>query len=104
MYHHYTKDASSAFTLASYIVTRLALFLALIAAGYYIGLHKPKSDDEYEYDSTYGELEYVKGETFMKQLDTRLKEKIMASLKVKEEINAREKVENWDRGQGKRVF
>jgi hypothetical protein len=80
LYHHYTQDTSSALALGSYIVTCLALLLALFAVGDYIGLHKTNEDSGFEYNSKEGEFKTLKGKSFRKQVDIRTMEKIRASL------------------------
>jgi hypothetical protein len=80
LYSHYTQDTSSALALGSYIVTCLALLLALFAVGDYIGLHKTNEDSGFEYNSKEGEFRTLKGKSFRKQVDTRTMEKIKASL------------------------
>lgn len=84
LYHHYTQDAGAALTLGSYIVTCLALLLAIFAVGDYIGFHKPEGDDAYEYDSKDGEFMMEKGKSFKTQVDSRTMKKIDASLERNE--------------------
>lgn len=56
------KDVSTAVTLASYIVTCLALLLALIAAGDFVGLQKPTGEVNFEFDSRTGDFDEATGE------------------------------------------
>jgi len=54
LYHEFTNDISTAVSLATYIVTCFALMLALVAAGDYVGLKKPQSEPNFDYNSNSG--------------------------------------------------
>jgi hypothetical protein len=73
-------DISTAVSLASYIVTCLALLLALIAAGDYVGLQKPPSEVNFDYNSNTGDFYEATGEGLKDGLGQNAKERLQASL------------------------
>jgi hypothetical protein len=72
---------STAISLASYIVTCLALLLALVAAGDYVGLQKPGDAINFDYDSTNGDFGMATGRELTDKLDPDMKDRLRRSMR-----------------------
>lgn len=92
LYSHYTGDVSTAISLGSYIVTCLALLLALVAAGDYVGLQKPGDAINFDYDSTSGDFAMATGKELTGKLDANARDSLRKSIR---------KGERSRRGRGK---
>jgi hypothetical protein len=79
IYYHFKHDASTAISLGSYIVTCLALVLGLVAAGEYVGLQKPASGLNFDYNSKSGDFDFAEGEA-MRDLHPGEKERLGRSI------------------------
>jgi hypothetical protein len=79
LYHQHTKDVSTAITLASYIVTCLALVLALVAAGDYVGLQKLQDAVNFDYNSDSGDFDLATGKELQEKLDPNALDKLKES-------------------------
>jgi hypothetical protein len=94
VYSHYTDDASTAISLASYIVTCLALLLALVAAGDYVGLQKPGDGVNFDYNSTNGDFDMVTGKELQEKLDASAQDRLKKSRREAEQRKKRDRGSN----------
>jgi len=85
LYHHYTSDAATAISLASYIVTCLALLLALVAAGDYVGLQKLQDAVNFDYNSNSGDFDLATGKELQEKLDPNALDKLKESMRRAEQ-------------------
>ena len=72
---------STAISLASYIVTCLALLLALVAAGDYVGLQNLGEAVNFDYNSTNGDFDMATGKDLMEKLDANVRDKLSRSMR-----------------------
>jgi hypothetical protein len=79
LYCELTSDVSTAISLASYVVTCLALMLALVAAGDYVGLQKPQSGVNFDYNSNSGDFDMATGKELEEKLDQNARDKLKKS-------------------------